>query len=153
MCDSTDPSGDLTCAFAEALETMAFITPGPGRVPFRAPPDGVRVRVGFTGPSAGAVELIADRALGRTLVENTTASAPAADADPDDALKELVNVACGLFLRRRPAAGAFELSVPTVTPAGATPPAATATVLDLDGHDVAIHLVDTAEHLTEAAPC
>ena len=115
----------LAQSVAQALETMAFISPFPPDDPASAAPTGpgLLTRVSFVpvagviGGAAGSLELICDARLGVVLASNLLGIAP---ADPEarergaDALRELANVACGAVLRTcAPTAGGMvEMAVP-----------------------------------------
>jgi hypothetical protein len=147
-------SQTLEQALSEALETMAFITPLPPEDPSAAPAaPAVLTRIEFRGPiAAGALELICPDPFGAMLAANLLGVEP---NDPDargktaDAIRELLNVACGTLLRNSgaTAAGFVEMTVPTqrpFDPAGwdAFAKSETAVVTDADGHTIAVRLVE-----------
>jgi two-component system chemotaxis response regulator CheY len=103
-------------AFAEALETMAFITPElPDQSKFGViSHTGRLVQVGFQGKGIhGMLSLAAPVEFGSEVSVNCGTSGDAAAGD--DALKELANITCGLLLRRRKGGAAgFELAPPAI---------------------------------------
>jgi hypothetical protein len=142
----------LEQALAEALETMAFISPLPPEddAPPAAGP-AVLTRLEYRGAASGAIELACPAAFGKLVAANLLGCDP---DDPDaeqraaDALRELLNITCGSLLRRSIAADAelVEMSVPTQTTFDLEGwqafVAAGATVVDGDGHKLAIRLVE-----------
>jgi chemotaxis protein CheY-P-specific phosphatase CheC len=136
----------------EVLETMAFI----GLMPVEEPPpalcDARLVRIRFSRPRPGRIEMVAPAAFGRMLAANITGiepDDPEADARGDDALRELMNVTSGSLLARYAEAfsDAMQTDIPCVEKFDGE--AAWATfiaekgvhVLDADGHAIAVRLV------------
>lgn len=137
-------------AFAQVLETMAFISLSPIAAPHEGPPDTLLTAIDFTGPFSGAVELVASEEFAVTLAANVLGSSR---ADPNaadrarDAVKELVNVTCGALLSklghtcRKP----FEVGIPRIAAFDpsqwqaflASPDSA---AFDADGHTVALRV-------------
>jgi hypothetical protein len=111
----------LAEALSESLMTMAFLDAFPAE-PAGAPANPLVIRVPFTGPRRGALEIVTTDALGATLAANMLGMTP---DDPDavqrgrDALKELANVTCGLLLSKLPDPTKPAMSIPSVraTPA------------------------------------
>lgn len=106
----------------EALETMAFMTVMPAETPCPVPAELRIITVRFTHPSPGAIELAAPAALGHALAGNllgTDPNDPQAVAGGDDALRELVNITCGLLLHKHAGKSAqpMLMSVPCLEPA------------------------------------
>jgi hypothetical protein len=108
----------LVEAVAESLMTMGFVDAFPvNAAPADAPADPLAVRVPFAGPRRGALEIVTTESLGLTLAANILGVTP---DDPDaaqrgrDALKELANVTCGLFLSRLPGPAKPAMSIPHV---------------------------------------
>ncbi|MGC4076094.1 MAG: hypothetical protein QM702_03500 [Rubrivivax sp.] len=99
----TFPVVDALC---NSLDTMAFISPFPAKDP--AAPETLqgelrRVRITFTGPFNGTLELVTPRSFGAVLASNLLACDPNDEstlAHVDDVLKELANVTCGALIRR-----------------------------------------------------
>ncbi len=106
----------LAAALAEALQTMAFISPEP--IPVGEPatlPEGSRlVSIDFKGETTkGSLALAAPPAFGEAMAANLDI---VESTGGDDALKELANIACGMFLRSRRGGGTgFHLSHPHVS--------------------------------------
>jgi two-component system chemotaxis response regulator CheY len=129
-------------SFAEALETMAFITPelaGKGQSTGFST-TGRMVHVLFQGNGVhGKLMLAAPLEFGVSVAENCGVSGIANAGD--DALKELANVTCGLMLRRRKGgARGFELAPPLLTSGNDTAsrfPADDSVVLNANGYLVA----------------
>ncbi|MGC4034285.1 MAG: response regulator [Tepidisphaeraceae bacterium] len=113
----------LAEALAEALETMAFISPElvslqPSDVPAS---DSRLVKIEFRGrESLGSLAIAASPGLGAAIAANLEDAGLTA---ADDALKELANITCGLLLRMGPEGGlGFVLDPPTLsTNAGQNP--------------------------------
>jgi two-component system chemotaxis response regulator CheY len=112
----------LAEALAEALETMAFVSPQLPTGELQPCPLGdLRlVRVAFhDSRRAGSFALAIPHQFGVLMAENCCApdDPAAAEAGAEDALKELANVACGLLLRKRLCGSAgFEMSPPILSP-------------------------------------
>jgi hypothetical protein len=88
-------------ALVQAMETMAFTTPTLADPSLYPSPDSFQVSMPFTGPICGTVEMVASEKVGIGLAANmlaTTPEDPAAQGYARDALKELLNVTCGLLL-------------------------------------------------------
>lgn len=111
----------LVESLAAALEIMAFVTLTPPEDDARsAPPVGaVLVTVEFSGKRNGQFELIAPRDLGLLLLANTLSCDPSDTLvmpNPGDALIELANIACGMFLKRSGSGPKPEMHVPKLRP-------------------------------------
>jgi hypothetical protein len=88
-------------ALIQAMETMAFTTPTLADPALLPSSDSLQVKMPFTGPICGTVEMVASEKVGIGLAANilaTTPEDPAAKRHAKDALKELLNVTCGLIL-------------------------------------------------------
>jgi hypothetical protein len=88
-------------ALVRAMETMAFTTPTQAGPSLSPSADSLLVSMPFTGPLCGTVEMVASEKVGIGLAANilaTNPEDPAATCHARDALKELLNVACGLLL-------------------------------------------------------
>lgn len=112
-------NSQLVESLAEALETMAFVSLMPPEQPIQPPSEAVYVQAEYNGPRRGRVELVASIDLGKLLVANTIACDPeSADEQPSpvDALVELLNVTCGVLLRRTGPGLRFDSVVPRVLP-------------------------------------
>ena len=137
-------------ALVEALETMAFITAMPADPGVDAPSSAWVIRMPFRGPFRGVVEMVAPPGLGALLASNLFGP----DADPSasldrsmDALKELLNITCGLLFRKlRTPQAAFDIGLPELCKFDATAEwgpfvsRAGASVLDAEDNLVAIHV-------------
>lgn len=116
MLESHSPPASFA-PFAHVLETMAFISPEPIHAPEQAPPELLMARIVFSGPSRGAVEVVASEAFAVLLAANVLGSStedPGVSDGAGDALKELVNVTCGALLATRAGdtAAPFQLGLP-----------------------------------------
>jgi hypothetical protein len=139
-------------ALEDALMTMAFISPLPPEDSSPPVAPACLTRITFAGAAAGTLELVCPLALGAILAANCLGTEPDAAESVDgapDALKELINVACGGMLRNSgaTAAGLVEMTVPTLDPfdlcdwnqfiqSGAI-------VLDADGNKLALRMISS----------
>lgn len=148
MSNCTATTRALAEALAESLMTMGFIDAFPTEGAPGAPDDVVVIRVPFSGARRGALEVIASDALGLTLAANILGAPP---EGPDargrgrDALKELVNVTCGLFLSRLPDPTKPAMGIPHVREASGARLEAAArrpdtAVLDAEGLPIAARI-------------
>jgi CheY-specific phosphatase CheX len=113
----------LTDALTQALETMAFLTSLPLEEDAAAPESCVLARIGFTGPKAGTIQILAGMDFARVLAQNIGALEAADDETAFDAMKELSNVTCGLLLPMIgwSPADVFNMTIPTVQSGRASP--------------------------------
>lgn len=115
----------LAEALAEALETMAFISPQllPADQTPALPAGSRLIRIQFKGSDTqGSLALAASKDFADAMASNLNVSG---DSAADDALKELANVTCGLLLRMRPGGGAgFHLDPPQLSSSNETTPSA-----------------------------
>ena len=135
-----------------ALETMAFVTLMPAEQPYARGEELRRVSIDFAGPPGrGSLQVVAPAALGRLLVANLMGISPEdeqAASGADDALRELLNVACGTLLRQWTAHSAepVEMGIPRVEGfADDWDQLARCDgvhVLDADGHVIALRLTE-----------
>jgi len=109
-------------ALVRAMETMAFTTPIQADPSLSPSADSLLVSMPFTGPFSGTVEMVASERVGIGLAANILATDPedpAAACHAGDALKELLNVACGLLLARlapqHSEATPFRMTLPQLT--------------------------------------
>lgn len=137
--------------FLHALETMAFISPLPAEAGALPPEDARLVEMQFACPRRGTARLVAGGAFGALLASNMLGVEPdSAEATQaaEDALRELLNIACGEVVRR---IGVVEgdrlhMSLPTSAPFDAAGrwssflnmPGVIA--LNADGHTIAFQL-------------
>ena len=98
------PTSELLLeALADALQTMAFISPEP--LPDDAPPPAgaLCITLRWSGPSTGQIQLATPRLFGELLAVNILAlepGTPEATARALDALQELCNITAGALLSR-----------------------------------------------------
>ncbi|MHC4423142.1 MAG: response regulator [Planctomycetota bacterium] len=106
----------LTKALSQALETMAFLTVVPMEDDLAIPEKTVLAEISFTGAKTGTIQILAGWNFCEILAENIGALSEADDKACGDALKELANVTCGLFLPMvvSSTADAFDITVPTI---------------------------------------
>jgi CheY-specific phosphatase CheX len=115
---SAEPTACVAKVFCEVIEQMAFMfgesaeredMPGLSE-------DGLRIRMGFSGPMEGELTMAAPRDAGVELAANVLgldAEDPVASLRAEDALKELLNVTCGSLLTELAGDGpVFHLTVP-----------------------------------------
>lgn len=85
-------------ALTQTLETMAFLTALPMEDDLVVPKKTILAEIDFMGARNGSIQIIAGLDFGRILAENIgNLTEPDREA-ACDALKELSNVTCGLFL-------------------------------------------------------
>lgn len=106
----------LTEALSQALETMAFLTVVPMEDDLTIPEKIVLAEISFTGAKNGTIQILAGWNFCEILAENIGAFSEVDDKARSDALKELANVTCGLFLPMvvSSTADAFDITVPTI---------------------------------------
>jgi hypothetical protein len=88
-------------ALVQAMETMAFTTPTCADASLSPTSDAILVSMPFTGPISGTVEMVTSETVGAGLAASILALAPndpVAKCHAQDALKELLNVTCGVLL-------------------------------------------------------
>lgn len=105
---------DVSEGLIQALETMAFLTELPMEDDLAAPEETILAEMDFMGPKNGSIHIIAGYGFGRVLAENIGNLDNPSREDACDALKELSNVTCGLFLPKLTSttAESFTVSVP-----------------------------------------
>jgi len=95
---ATETAGIVSEAITQALNKMACLE----AIPFDGEPGmplaGITVEIHFTGPVNGAVRVIAGMDFARVLAENMSGLDMLTEQECIDAMKELVNVTCGLVL-------------------------------------------------------
>ncbi len=118
MNKTTTPT--LPKIFSNILSDMAFIFTS--ELDADAPPPvlTLKVRIRYTGPNCGTLELRCGGHFAATLAANLLGVEPT-DSEADqgrlDALKELMNVVCGnLVTELYGTQGLYELSIPEVSP-------------------------------------
>jgi hypothetical protein len=76
---------------------MAFMEILPIEEDLSISEDLLLTEIGFVGPQNGSIQILAGHELAETLAENIAALDEVTEAERQDALKELVNVTCGLI--------------------------------------------------------
>jgi two-component system, chemotaxis family, chemotaxis protein CheY len=138
-----------TEALRKALETMAFLTVVPVDDDMVVPQKTVMAEIGFSGRYNGAIQILASLDFCRILAENIGAIENADDRIACDALKELSNVTCGLFLPKvvTSTADTFDVTVPTIKSCDDSSQWSEfvadkdSCVLNVEGHAVAMRLM------------
>jgi hypothetical protein len=90
-------------ALAEALETMAFISPEPAVAGLTPPTESECLSIRWSGGGGGELQLATTRRFGELLAANILAlepGTPEAAQRAADALKELCNITAGALLAR-----------------------------------------------------
>lgn len=107
-------TSDVSEALVQTLETMAFLTAMSMEEDLPVPQETILAQMDFTGPRNGSIQIIAGLDFGRVLAENIGNVDEPSREDACDALKELSNVTCGLFLPllTSTTAESFAVSVP-----------------------------------------
>jgi len=113
----TEAENLLPQALTQALETMAFLTVTPEDEGMIIPTETVTAEINFTGAKKGTIQIIAGTDFCNTLAENIAAIDNVSNQAALDALKELSNVTCGLFLPMvvSSTADVFDITVPKVS--------------------------------------
>ena len=133
----------LAEALAEALETMAFFSMELVDPAAPRPAEEIRkARVQFQGKDfRGSLSLSAPKSFGVAVARNCAVVEP--ESQSDDALKELTNVTCGLFLRKRVGgATGFVMGAPDVSTEAAmgTTDESDSVTVSAEGFIVAAHV-------------
>lgn len=104
----------LTKALSQALETMAFLTALPMEDDLNIPKKTILAEINFKGAKCGTIQILAGSDFCKILAENISALTKVDDKASLDALKELTNVTCGLFLPMvvSSTADMFDVTVP-----------------------------------------
>jgi hypothetical protein len=104
----------VTQSFAQAIERMAFLDVLPCLETPLVPADFLRAEIQFHGPMDGAVQIVAGMDFARELVSNMGLIDHPTEEQCLDALKELVNVTCGLVLPlvATPDMDQFDVTIP-----------------------------------------
>ena len=107
-------------ALCKALETMAFMIGEAPEEQGDAPAESYLARMCFEGPVSGTIEILAGCELARSLALNISGDKQAEQDKSVDALKELLNVTCGLLLPLLPslATDTFKFTVPELVSTG-----------------------------------
>jgi two-component system chemotaxis response regulator CheY len=101
-------------ALSQALETMAFMSVLPIDDQMVIPQQTIMAEIGFSGMRNGTIQILAGKNFCKMLAENIGALDCPDDLSSLDALKELSNVTCGLFLPMivSSTADVFDVTVP-----------------------------------------
>jgi CheY-specific phosphatase CheX len=101
-------------ALSEALEKMAFLSLLPMDDEAVKPVEMISTEIRFEGPQKGILQILAGSDFGTVLAENIGAVCEVNDEICCDALKEFVNVTCGLLLPllANSSQGVFDVTVP-----------------------------------------
>jgi chemotaxis protein CheY-P-specific phosphatase CheC len=104
-------------ALIQALETMAFMESLPIEEDSFVSQELCLTEIGFRGPQSGSIQILAGREFAQILAENIAALDEATDAECQDALKELVNVTCGLItpVMASSPSEVFDLTIPAIS--------------------------------------
>ncbi len=107
-------------ALCKALETMAFMIAEAPEDQSDPPAESYLARMHFEGPVSGTIEILAGCELTRLLALNISGAEQADQDKSVDALKELLNVTCGLLLPLLPSlpTDTFEFTVPELVSTG-----------------------------------
>lgn len=155
----TNTNNLLTQALIQSLETMALVTAVPIDDDMVIPKETVLAQIGFTGAKKGSIQILAGMDLCGILAENIAAIDTINNQAALDAVKELSNVTCGLFLPMvvSSTADVFDVTVPKVATCANTPQwadfvaGANTFVLNIEGHAIAARLtVEDAAMIEEA---
>lgn len=143
-------SGDLlTQALTQALEVMALVTAVPVDDDMATPQKTALAQIGFTGPKKGTILMLVGLDFCKTLAENIAGADKANNESALDAVKELSNVTCGLFLPMvvSSTADVFDVTVPEVkkcdnpTQWDEFVADANTCILNIEGHAIAAKLI------------
>lgn len=115
MPETTDTT--LTESLSEALETMAFMMVMEPEDELPTPDQSVHVKMSFTGPVSGELELLAAVEFTQEIAASLMGiepDDPEAQSKGADAFKELLNTICGVLLPRLATSPAdqFDVTVP-----------------------------------------
>jgi two-component system chemotaxis response regulator CheY len=103
-------------ALTEALEVMAFLTAMPMEEDLTVPEETILAEIDFMGARNGSIQIIAGLDFSRILAENIGNLDDPGREEACDALQELSNVTCGLFLPilTSTTAESFAITVPRI---------------------------------------
>ena len=107
----------ITDALTEALETMAFMEVMPMEEELSVSENLVLTQIGFAGPKSGTIQILAGHEFAAILAENIAALDEVSETERRDALKELVNVTCGLItpVMTSGTLDVLELTIPAIS--------------------------------------
>jgi len=103
-------------ALIEALETMAFLTEMPMEDDLAVSEETILAEIDFMGARNGSIQIIAGLNFGKILAENIGNISEPDRESACDAMQELTNVTCGLFLPMLTSTTAdpFAITVPKI---------------------------------------
>ncbi len=109
-----DTTNIVTEAISQALEKMAFLDAEAFDEESEAPSVIITADIDFSGPVNGTIRMVAGVDFAQTLAENISGMFDLTEEQCADAVKELVNVTCGLVLPMIASSEAdvFDLTVP-----------------------------------------
>ena len=139
----------LTEALSQAIETMAFLDILPLEDDLAVPEKTILSEISFTGPKNGTLQILAGSDFAGIVAENIGAIDDVDNQIRLDAMKELVNVTCGLFFPMIASAPAdvFDMTVPAINSNDNLSQwdefvsAPDCLVLNVEGHMVAMKLI------------
>ena len=145
----TDTACIVSEAITQALEKMAFLDAVVYIGEPEIPSVSITAEIEFTGPVSGAVRTIAGVDFAKTLAENVSGLPELTEQECIDAMKELVNVTCGLVLPMLADSqdDVFDVTVPHLTGSKERiywqefVESIDAVVLDVEGFSVATKLI------------
>jgi two-component system chemotaxis response regulator CheY len=107
---------NVSDALIEALEVMAFLTSMPMEEDLAVPEETILAEIDFTGARNGSIQIVGGLDFGRTLAENIGNLEEPGREEACDAIQELSNVTCGLFLPMLTSttAESFAITVPRI---------------------------------------
>lgn len=107
---------NVSDALIEALEVMAFLTAMPMEDDLPAPQETIMAEIDFSGARNGSIQIVAGVDFSKVLAENIGNIENPGREEACDALQELSNVTCGLFLPMLTSttAESFSITVPRI---------------------------------------
>lgn len=146
---SMDTINIVTEAITQALEKMAFLDSEAFDEESEAPSVVITADIDFSGPVNGTIRMAAGVDFAQTLAENISGMFELTEDQCEDAIKELVNVTCGLVLPMIASSEAdvFDLTVPHLAKSEDRlewddfVSQEDVTVLNVEGHAVATRLI------------
>lgn len=143
-----DTCSVMNAALSEALQTMAFLMVMPAQEQLETPESIITAEIEFTGPVSGKITAAAGLDFARVLADNVSGLNDVPEEVCIDAMKELVNVTCGLVLPMVAASPAdvFDLTVPHLAQSEDRltweefVAKEDVTVMDVEGWPLAVHL-------------
>ncbi len=156
---ATETTHLLTQALTQALETMVFTTAITVDDDMLIPPKTILAEIRFTGASEGKIQILAGMDFCKVLAENIAAIDEANSQNALDALKELANVTCGLFLPMvvSSTADVFDVTVPEAESCDDSSQwdkfttDKSSSILNIEGHAIAAKLtVENKAMITES---